>query len=101
MLTDYGYGNLAYLVATNLTAPGLGQWFTPCGATTTWEAWGTTRATRPVPMTTHSWERSTTGCSPTCGDPVHRPRLRTVAVDPTPVEGLTYASATRPVRWDA
>ncbi len=33
MLTDYGYGNLAYLVATNPTAPGWGQWFLQCGAT--------------------------------------------------------------------
>ena len=39
MLTDYGYGNLAYLVATNPTAPGWGQWFLQCGATTMWEAW--------------------------------------------------------------
>ena len=39
MLTDYGYGDLAYLVATNPTAPGWGQWFLQCGATTMWEAW--------------------------------------------------------------
>ena len=39
MLTKYGYGDLAYLVATNPTAPGWGQWFLQCGATTMWESW--------------------------------------------------------------
>jgi alpha-L-rhamnosidase len=39
MLTAAGYGDLAYKVATNPTAPGWGQWFLQCGATTMWENW--------------------------------------------------------------
>ncbi len=39
MLSEYGHADLAYQVATNPTAPGWGQWFLQCGATTMWEAW--------------------------------------------------------------
>ena len=39
MLSQYGHADLAYQVATNPTAPGWGQWFLQCGATTMWEAW--------------------------------------------------------------
>ncbi len=39
VLSQYGHADLAYQVATNPTAPGWGQWFLQCGATTMWEAW--------------------------------------------------------------
>ena len=39
VLSEYGHADLAYQVATNPTAPGWGQWFLQCGATTMWEAW--------------------------------------------------------------
>src|SRR6266567_806047 len=39
MLTEFGQADLAYKVATNPTAPGWGQWFLQCGATTMWESW--------------------------------------------------------------
>ncbi|KRF16866.1 family 78 glycoside hydrolase catalytic domain [Nocardioides sp. Soil796] len=39
VLTDLGYGELAYDVATNPTYPGWGYWFEELGATTMWEEW--------------------------------------------------------------
>jgi alpha-L-rhamnosidase len=94
MLTDYGYGNLAYLVATNPTAPGWGQWFTQCGATTMWEAWensscDTARSRDHAFMgTVDDWLfAGVAGISATS------PGFRTVAIDPSPVSGLTHASA--------
>jgi alpha-L-rhamnosidase len=38
-LTDAGYGDQAYRVATNPTYPGWGHLFLECGATTMWESW--------------------------------------------------------------
>ncbi|MDX6395353.1 MAG: alpha-L-rhamnosidase, partial [Streptosporangiaceae bacterium] len=94
MLTDYGYGNLAYLVATNPTAPGWGQWFLQCGATTMWEAWedsscNTARSRDHAFMgTVDDWLFSNVaGISSTS------PGFATVAIDPSPVQGLTHASA--------
>jgi alpha-L-rhamnosidase len=93
MLTDYGYGDLAYLVATNPTAPGWGQWFLQCGATTMWEAWedsscGSARSRDHAFMgTVDDWLFSgVAGISATS------PGFRTVAIDPSPVAGLTHAS---------
>jgi alpha-L-rhamnosidase len=93
MLTDYGYGDLAYLVATNPTAPGWGQWFLQCGATTMWEAWedsscDTARSRDHAFMgTVDDWLFSgVAGISATS------PGFRTVAIDPTPGGGLTHAS---------
>ena len=93
MLTDYGYGNLAYLVATNPTAPGWGQWFLQCGATTMWEAWedsscDTARSRDHAFMgTVDDWLFSgVAGISATS------PGFRTVTIDPSPVGGLTHAS---------
>jgi alpha-L-rhamnosidase len=92
MLTDYGYGDLAYLVATNPTAPGWGQWFLQCGATTMWEAWedsscDTARSRDHAFMgTVDDWLFSgVAGISATS------PGFRTVAIDPSP-GGLTHAS---------
>jgi alpha-L-rhamnosidase len=93
MLTDYGYGDLAYLVATNPTAPGWGQWFLQCGATTMWEAWedsscDTARSRDHAFMgTVDDWLFSgVAGISATS------PGFRTVAIDPSPARGLTHAS---------
>jgi alpha-L-rhamnosidase len=94
MLTDYGYGDLAYLVATNPTAPGWGQWFAQCGATTMWEAWEDTSCD-----TARSRDHAFMGTvddwlfSNVAGIQSTAPGFRTVAIAPTPVEGLTYASA--------
>jgi len=109
MLTEAGYGNLAYLVATNPTAPGWGQWFQQCGATTMWEAWedsscDSARSRDHAFMgTVDDWLfANVAGIQPTS------PGFRTVAIDPSAVQGLTYASGyeTTPLgrvgsRWTA
>lgn len=93
MLADYGYGNLAYLVATNPTAPGWGQWFLQCGATTMWEAWensscDSARSRDHAFMgTVDDWLFSNVA-----GIQSTSPGFRTAAIDPSPVEGLTSAS---------
>ena len=92
-LTEAGYGNLAYLVATNPTAPGWGQWFLQCGATTMWEAWensscDSARSRDHAFMgTVDDWLFANVA-----GIQSTSPGFRTVAIDPSPVEGLTYAS---------
>ena len=93
MLTDYGYGNLAYLVATNPTAPGWGQWFLQCGATTMWEAWensscDSARSRDHAFMgTVDDWLFSNVA-----GIQSTSPGFRTTAIDPSPVAGLSHAS---------
>jgi alpha-L-rhamnosidase len=93
MLTNYGYGNLAYLVATNPTAPGWGQWFLQCGATTMWEAWENTSCD-----SARSRDHAFMGTvddwlfSGVAGIQATSPGFRTVQVDPSPVGGLTSAS---------
>jgi alpha-L-rhamnosidase len=92
-LTEAGYGNLAYLVATNPTAPGWGQWFLQCGATTMWEAWensscDSARSRDHAFMgTVDDWLLSNVA-----GIQSTSPGFRTVQIDPSPVEGLTSAS---------
>ena len=94
MLTDYGYGSLAYLVATNPTAPGWGQWFLQCGATTMWEAWedsscDSARSRDHAFMgTVDDWLFANVA-----GIQATSPGFRTVRIDPSPVAGLTHASA--------
>jgi alpha-L-rhamnosidase len=94
MLTDYGYGNLAYLVAANPTAPGWGQWFLQCGATTMWEAWEDSscdlaRSRDHAFMgTVDDWLFSNVA-----GIQSTSPGFRTVQIDPSPVAGLTFASS--------
>ena len=39
VLTDYGYGEVAYKIATNKTYPGYGYWIDQLGATSMWETW--------------------------------------------------------------
>jgi alpha-L-rhamnosidase len=94
MLTDYGYGDLAYLVATNPTAPGWGQWFLQCGATTMWEAWensscNTARSRDHAFMgTVDDWLFSNVA-----GIASTSPGFATLSIDPSPAAGLTHASA--------
>jgi alpha-L-rhamnosidase len=93
MLTGYGYGDLAYLVATNPTAPGWGQWFLQCGATTMWEAWEDSSC-----QSSRSRDHAFMGTvddwlfSGVAGISATSPGFRTVAIDPSPVKGLTHAS---------
>jgi alpha-L-rhamnosidase len=94
MLTDYGYGDLAYLVATNPTAPGWGQWFLQCGATTMWEAWENASCD-----TARSHDHAFMGTvddwlfENVAGIQATSPGFRTVSIDPDPAEGLSYARA--------
>ncbi len=94
MLTDYGFGHLAYLVATNPTAPGWGQWFLQCGATTMWEAWedsscDSARSRDHAFMgTVDDWLFANVA-----GIQSTSPGFRTVQIDPSAVQGLTHASA--------
>ena len=94
MLSDYGYGDLAYLVATNPTAPGWGQWFLQCGATTMWEAWENSSCD-----TARSHDHAFMGTvddwlfNGVAGISATSPAFRTVSIDPTPGGGLTHASA--------
>ncbi|MGH3159020.1 MAG: alpha-L-rhamnosidase C-terminal domain-containing protein [Streptosporangiaceae bacterium] len=93
MLTDYGYGDLAYLVATNPTAPGWGQLFLECGATTMWESWETSSCD-----TARSHDHAFMGTvddwlfSNVAGIQSTSPGFGTVSIDPSP-SGLTSASA--------
>jgi len=95
VLTQYGFGNLAYLVATNPTAPGWGQWFLQCGATTMWEAWEDTTCD-----SARSRDHAFMGTvddwlfSGIAGIQGTSPGFRTVQIDPNPVGDLTSASAT-------
>ncbi|HZC27917.1 MAG TPA: family 78 glycoside hydrolase catalytic domain [Actinopolymorphaceae bacterium] len=93
MLTDYGQADLAYRVATNPTAPGWGQWFQQCGATTMWESWenascNTARSRDHAFMgTVDDWFfEGVAGIKPTS------PGFRTLAITPNPVGDLTSAS---------
>jgi alpha-L-rhamnosidase len=42
VLTDNGYGDLAYTIAAQTSYPSWGYWFTQLGATTMWEQWEAT-----------------------------------------------------------
>ncbi|MHB1431783.1 MAG: family 78 glycoside hydrolase catalytic domain [Streptosporangiaceae bacterium] len=91
VLTQAGYGDLAYKVATNPTYPGWGQWFQQCGATTMWEAWSCTNVRshdHAFMGTVDDWlYQNVAGIQATS------PGFRTVAISPSPVGDLTYASA--------
>ena len=94
MLTEAGYGDLAYKVATNPTSPGWGQWFSQCGATTMWESWedsscNSARSRDHAFMgTVDDWLFSgVAGIEPTS------PGFQTVQIKPSyPAAGLTQAS---------
>jgi len=91
VLTEAGYGDLAYAIATNPTYPGWGHWFEQCGATTMWEAWecDTARSHDHAFMgTIDTWFfTDLAGIQPT------GPGFRTISIKPYPVGGLTSASA--------
>jgi alpha-L-rhamnosidase len=93
VLTEFGQADLAYQVATNPTAPGWGQWFLQCGATTMWEAWEDASCTSARSRdhafmgTVDDWLfNGVAGIQPTS------PAFRTVAINPSPVGDLTHAS---------
>jgi alpha-L-rhamnosidase len=93
MLTEYGHADLAYKVATNPTAPGWGQWFLQCGATTMWEAWEDTSCN-----TARSRDHAFMGTvddwlfASVAGIQSTSPGFRTLAIDPNPVGDLTHGS---------
>jgi alpha-L-rhamnosidase len=93
MLTEAGYGNLAYEVATNPTSPGWGQWFLQCGATTMWEAWENSSCD-----SARSRDHAFMGTvddwlfEDVAGIQATSPAFRTVQIDPSPVGDLTSAS---------
>jgi alpha-L-rhamnosidase len=94
MLSEAGYGDLAYEVATNPTAPGWGQWFLQCHVTTMWEAWedsscNTARSHDHAFMgTVDDWLYANVA-----GIQSTSPGFRTVQIDPSAVDDLTSASA--------
>jgi alpha-L-rhamnosidase len=93
MLTAFGQADLAYKVATNPTAPGWGQWFLQCGATTMWESWedascNSARSRDHAFMgTVDDWL-----FSGVAGIEATSPAFRTVSIKPSPVGDLTSAS---------
>jgi alpha-L-rhamnosidase len=93
MLTEFGQADLAYLVATNPTAPGWGQWFLQCGATTMWESWENASCN-----TARSRDHAFMGTvddwlfSGVAGIEATSPAFRTVSIKPNPVGDLTSAS---------
>ena len=93
MLTEYGQADLAYKVATNPTAPGWGQWFLQCGATTMWESWenASCNAAR---SRDHAFMGTVDDWlfSGVAGIQATSPAFRTVAIKPNPVGDLTSAS---------
>jgi alpha-L-rhamnosidase len=93
ILTQYGQADLAYKVATNPTAPGWGQLFLQCGATTMWESWENASCTSARSRdhafmgTVDDWLfAGVAGIQPTS------PGFRTVSIKPNPVGDLTSAS---------
>ena len=91
ILTEAGYGDLAYRIATNPTYPGWAHWFEQCGATTMWEAWecDTARSHDHAFMgTIDDWFfTDLAGIQPT------GPGFQTIRIKPYPVGDLTSASA--------
>ncbi|RSM46960.1 hydrolase [Amycolatopsis balhimycina DSM 5908] len=89
-LTDAGYGDLAYQVATNPTYPGWGYWFTALGATTMWEEWPATSRSHDHAFlgTVDDWlYQRVAGIQPAA------PGYTAVKIRPYPVGDLTNASA--------
>ena len=90
VLTDLGYGDLAYDIATNPTYPGWGYWFQGLGATTMWEEWheGSRSHQHAFLGTVEDWlYQRVAGIEPAA------PGYTEVKVKPYPVGGLTNASA--------
>jgi alpha-L-rhamnosidase len=93
MLTEFGQADLAYQVATNPTAPGWGQLFEQCGATTMWESWEDASC-----HTARSRDHAFMGTvddwffSGVAGIQATSPGFRTVSIRPGAVGDLTSAS---------
>jgi alpha-L-rhamnosidase len=88
-LTDLGYGDLAYQVATNPAYPGWGYWFSGLGATTMWEQWEADSRSHDHAFlgTVDDWlYQRVAGIEPAA------PGYTKVTVKPYPVGGLTSAS---------
>jgi alpha-L-rhamnosidase len=93
MLSETGHAGLADKVATNPTAPGWGQWFLRCGATTMWEGWESSTCAsdrshdHPFMGTVDDWLfEDIAGIQPTS------PGFTTVQIKPYPVRDLRFAS---------
>jgi len=93
VLTEAGYGDLAYKVATNPAYPGWAHWFEQCGTTTMWEAWecDTARSHDHAFMgTIDDWFfTDLAGIQPT------GPAFRTIRIKPYPVGDLSSAAASQ------
>jgi len=90
LLTDNGYGNVAWDVATNPTYPGWGYWYETLGATTMWEYWEETSRSRQHAFlgTIDDWFFTRlAGIEPTA------PAFRTIRIKPHPIGDLESASA--------
>ncbi|MEU0795019.1 family 78 glycoside hydrolase catalytic domain [Amycolatopsis sp. NPDC005961] len=89
-LTDAGYGDLAYQVATTPTYPGWGYWFEGLGATTMWEEWPATSRSHDHAFlgTVDDWlYQRVAGIEPAA------PGYTAVKIRPHPVGDLANASA--------
>lgn len=99
MLTEAGYGDLAYQVATNPNYPGWANWFQQCGATTMWEGWGCNPRSHDHAFmgTIDDWFFTDVAGIESPTDPAGTPTtgvgFRTIAIKPYPVGDLTSASA--------
>jgi alpha-L-rhamnosidase len=99
MLTEAGYGDLAYQVATNPNYPGWANWFEQCGATTMWEGWGCNPRSHDHAFmgTIDDWFFTDVAGIESPTDPVGTattgPGFRTIVIKPYPVGSLTSASA--------
>jgi alpha-L-rhamnosidase len=90
VLTDAGYADLAYQVATNPTYPGWGYWFGELGATTMWEEWGAGARSHDHAFlgTVDDWlYRRVAGIEPAA------PGYTEVVIRPYPVGSLSNAAA--------
>jgi alpha-L-rhamnosidase len=90
VLTDAGYADLAYRIATNPAYPGWGYWFQGLGATTMWEEWDAQSRSHDHAFlgTVDDWlYQRVAGIEPAA------PGYTRVTVKPYPVGDLTTAAA--------
>lgn len=90
VLTENGYADLAYKIATNRTYPGWGYWFTELGATTMWEEWGAESRSHDHAFlgTVVDWQYQQVA-----GIQSAAPGFRKVKIQPYPMDGLDQAAA--------
>jgi alpha-L-rhamnosidase len=91
VLTDNGYGDLAYTIAAQTTYPSWGYWFTQLGATTMWEQWEATARSHDIAFlgTVDDWFYTRlAGIQPAA------PGYETILIKPfVPSAGLDHAGA--------